>query len=67
MGAGLSQGEELARLPIVRPRDSQVICRAATLWVLVDLATRRPSRIDREMIERFNPLKPPVVPMMKDS
>ena len=52
---------------IVRPRDSQVICRAATLWVLVDLATRRPCRIEREMIARFNPLKPPVVPMMKES
>ncbi len=42
---------------IVRPRDSAVICRAATLWVLVDLATRRPRRIEREMIERFNPLQ----------
>jgi acyl-CoA thioester hydrolase len=41
---------------IVRPRDSTVICRAATLWVLVDLATRRPRRIEREMIERFQAL-----------
>lgn len=41
---------------IVRPRDGQTICRAATLWVLVDLPTRRPKRIDREMIERFRPL-----------
>lgn len=41
---------------IVRPRDDRVICRAATLWVLVDLATRRPRRIQSEMIERFNPL-----------
>jgi acyl-CoA thioester hydrolase len=41
---------------IVRPRDAQVICRAATLWVLVNLATRRPVRIEREMIERFGPL-----------
>lgn len=43
---------------IVRPRDNQIICRAATLWVLVDLATRRPRRIEREMIERFKPLVP---------
>lgn len=41
---------------IVRPRDGQLICRAATLGVLVDLATRRPRRIDREMIDRFRPL-----------
>jgi acyl-CoA thioester hydrolase len=41
---------------IVRPRDGAVICRAATLWVLVDLATRRPRRVDREMIDRFDPL-----------
>ena len=42
---------------IVRPRDSAVICRAATLWVLVDLATRRPCRVDREMVKRFDPLQ----------
>jgi acyl-CoA thioester hydrolase len=41
---------------IVRPRDARIICRAATLWVLVDLPTRRPVRIEREMIERFAPL-----------
>lgn len=41
---------------IVRPRDAQIICRAATLWVLVDLASRRPRRIEREMIQRFKPL-----------
>ncbi len=38
---------------IVRPSDSQVICRAATLWVLVDLTTRRPMRIAKDMAERF--------------
>jgi acyl-CoA thioester hydrolase len=38
---------------IVRPRDAQVICRAATLWVLVDLPTRRPKRIDADMMARF--------------
>lgn len=42
---------------IVRPADKHIICKASTLWVLVDLATRRPRRIDREMIERFKPLQ----------
>src|SRR5262245_66189093 len=41
---------------IVRPSDHTVICRAATLWVLVDLESRRPRRIDEEMIQRFGPL-----------
>jgi acyl-CoA thioester hydrolase len=41
---------------IVRPSDQTVICRAATLWVLVALDTRRPKRIDREMAERFQPM-----------
>jgi acyl-CoA thioester hydrolase len=38
---------------IVRPRDGAVVCRAATLWVLVNLETRRPTRISQEMIDRF--------------
>lgn len=42
---------------VVRPRDSTVICRALTLWVLVDLATRKPRRIHAAMIERFAPLQ----------
>jgi acyl-CoA thioester hydrolase len=41
---------------IIRPGDDQVICRAATLWVLVDLATRRPVQIPEEMRRRFQPL-----------
>jgi acyl-CoA thioester hydrolase len=41
---------------IARPSDGIVICRAATLWVLVDLESRRPRRIDEEMIRRFQPL-----------
>lgn len=43
---------------IVRPADRAVLCRAATLWVLVDLRTRRPSRHDPEMISRFAPIEP---------
>lgn len=43
---------------IVRLSDQKAICRAATLWVLVDLDTRRPIRIDREMADRFKPLMP---------
>jgi len=41
---------------IVRPADLQVICRSLTLWVLVDLATRKPTRIPAEMAARFDPL-----------
>lgn len=42
---------------IVRPRDRQVICRAATLWVLVSLNSRRPRRIDAEIVDRFHALR----------
>ncbi|MHC5005639.1 MAG: acyl-CoA thioesterase [Planctomycetota bacterium] len=45
---------------IVRPADGQTVCRASTLWVLVDLDTRRPRRVPSEMIERLDPLEPPV-------
>jgi acyl-CoA thioester hydrolase len=41
---------------IVRPADEAVVCRASTLWVLVDLATRRPRRIPAEMAGAFDPL-----------
>lgn len=44
---------------IVRPADSTLLCRAATLWVLVDLGTRRPIRHDAQMVSRFAPLHPP--------
>lgn len=41
---------------IARRGDDRVICRAATLWVLVDLRTRRPTRIPAEMMQRFEPM-----------
>jgi acyl-CoA thioesterase FadM len=41
---------------VVRPADATTVCRAATLWVLVDLASRRPTRIDAGMAQRFSPL-----------
>ena len=41
---------------LIRPRDRQVICKAATLWVLVDLESRRPVQIPDEMRARFQPL-----------
>jgi acyl-CoA thioester hydrolase len=41
---------------IVRPQDTTLVCRAATLWVLVDLDRRKPVQIDRAMIEQFAPL-----------
>lgn len=47
---------------IVRPADERIVCRAGTLWVLVDLSTRRPMRIPSHMCDDFAPLdrlKPP--------
>ena len=41
---------------IIRPADATIICRAATLWVLVDLDSRRPTRITAEMAGCFQPL-----------
>ncbi|TVQ52155.1 MAG: acyl-CoA thioesterase [Phycisphaerales bacterium] len=41
---------------IIRPADETVVCRAATLWVFVDLTTRKPTRIPEEMIRAFRPL-----------
>lgn len=41
---------------ITRPADETIVCRAATLWVLVDLPTRRPTRISPDMLSRFDPL-----------
>ena len=38
---------------IIRPSDQVVVCRASTLWVLVNLETRRPMRIPQDMIARF--------------
>ena len=44
---------------VLRPADQTVLCRAATLWVLVDLETRRPLRHEPEMISSFAPLQSP--------
>lgn len=38
--------------------NARVVCRAATLWVLVDLATRRPKSIPAAMINSLAPLEP---------
>lgn len=42
---------------IARPADQTIICRAATLWVLVDLQSRKPVRIPQDMADRFQPLQ----------
>ena len=47
---------------IYRHSDETIVCRAATLWVLIDLATRRPTRIPDEMVRRFDPLQPAKAP-----
>jgi acyl-CoA thioester hydrolase len=44
---------------VLRPADQTVLCRAATLWVLVNLKTRRPLRHEPEMISSFAPLQTP--------
>lgn len=41
---------------IIRPADGTLVCKGLTLWVLVDLETRRPRRITPEMLQRFDPL-----------
>lgn len=41
-----------------RPADDAVVCRASTLWVLVDLESRRPTRIPDEMARAFEPVSP---------
>lgn len=41
---------------ILRPSDETVVCRASSLWVLVNLETRRPSRISEKMIDAFQPI-----------
>lgn len=46
---------------VYRPADETIVCRASTLWVLVDLASRRPVRIPEDMMVRFAPLQSPVV------
>lgn len=43
---------------IVRPSDETVVCRAATLWVLVHLASRRPVQIPPSMVESFRCASP---------
>ena len=42
---------------VVRPDDQTTVCRAATLWVLVDLTSRRPTRIPAAMAGGFDPLQ----------
>jgi acyl-CoA thioester hydrolase len=41
---------------IGRAADGAPICRASTLWVLVDLESRKPIRIGPAMVELFRPL-----------
>ena len=43
---------------IVRTADRTIICRSSTLWVLVDLDSRRPRRIPAAMAAAFSPRVP---------
>lgn len=42
---------------IWREDDRKVIFRGSTLWVLVDILSRRPARIDAEMVRQLRPLE----------
>lgn len=42
---------------IIRPADQSIICRASTLWVLVDLKMRKPIRVSPDMVQQFQPLE----------
>jgi acyl-CoA thioester hydrolase len=41
---------------VARPADRTAVCRASSLWVLVDLATRRPVRIGPDFSAGFEPM-----------
>ncbi len=44
--------------PGARPsKPNIVICQAATLWVLVNLSSRKPISMDQEMIAQFEPVE----------
>ncbi len=43
----------LRRTLIMRAEDGALLCRAATTWVLLDIASGRPRRIPRELLERY--------------
>ena len=47
---------------IVRASDRTVVCRAATLWIHVDLRSRRPAAPSGASMEAFQPLEPGAVP-----
>ncbi len=42
---------------IFRPSDRAVVCRASTLWVLVRLSDRRPTRVPAAMCKALEPLE----------
>lgn len=42
---------------IVRPADGRLVARASTLWAHVDLASRRPVRVDDAARSAFDPLE----------
>lgn len=43
----------LRRTLFRRADDGNALCRAATTWVLLDVASGRPRRIPRELLERY--------------
>lgn len=41
----------------VRPADDQIVARAVNTWTLIDIATGRPRRIPRALLESFDPVR----------
>ena len=52
---------------IVRPSDGRVICMANTRWALVDLKTRRPTRIPGDIKASFPPPHAPHATTMSET
>ena len=51
--AGFNKTSSPRRYLIYRPRDSAVVCRAMTVWVLMSRRGRRPRRIDADMAAEY--------------
>lgn len=50
---GFNKTSSPRRYLIYRPRDSTVVCRAMTVWVLMSRRGRRPRRIDADMAAEY--------------
>jgi acyl-CoA thioester hydrolase len=51
--ADLRGATSLRRTVFTRAGDGRILVRAATTWALIDVATMRPRRIPKELLERY--------------